>query len=122
MSDIAASSEALEALRSEIAELDALTEPTEEQAARFTEALAEWDTNKAAHDALTERAAKVEAVRAASLLPINAKPSTAPVGVSVASSGALSRVASSSARSASASSVSSWWSSCPRTPTTAASV
>lgn len=71
MSDIAASSDALETLRSEIAELDALTEPTEEQAARFTAALAEWDTKKADHDALVERAEKVDAVRAASLNPRN---------------------------------------------------
>ena len=61
-------------LRSEIAELDALTEPTEEQAARFTAALAEWDTKKSDHDALVERAEKVAAVRAASLNPRNVEP------------------------------------------------
>lgn len=74
MDAIAKSAAALETLRSEIAELDALTEPTEEQAARFTAALTEWDEKKSAHDALVERAAKVEAVRAASLQPNNAQP------------------------------------------------
>ena len=44
MDAIAKSAAALETLRSEIAELDALTEPTEEQAARFTAALTEWAT------------------------------------------------------------------------------
>ena len=76
MHNIEESAAALETLRSEIAELDKLTEPTEEQTTRFAAALTEWDDAKAAHDALTERAAKVEAVRAASLLPINAKPET----------------------------------------------
>lgn len=76
MPTIEESAAALETLRSEIAELDALTEPTDEQTTRFAAALAEWDAAKAAHDALTERAAKVEAVRAASLLPINAQPET----------------------------------------------
>jgi len=71
MDAIAKSAAALETLRSEIAELDALTEPTEEQATRFTAALAEWDDQKAAHDKLVERAAKVEAVRQASLNPRN---------------------------------------------------
>jgi len=74
MDAIAKSAAALETLRSEIAELDALTEPTEEQAARFTAALTEWDEKKSAHDALVERAAKVEAVRAASLQQNNAQP------------------------------------------------
>ena len=74
MDAIAKSAAALETLRSEIAELDKLTEPTEEQAARFTAALAEWDTKKSDHDALVERAEKVAAVRAASLNPRNVEP------------------------------------------------
>lgn len=71
MSDIQASAEALEALRSEIAELDALTDPTDEQTARFADALTEWDTRKADHDALVARAEKVAQIRAAALDPAN---------------------------------------------------
>lgn len=58
----------LETLRSEISELDATEEPTEEQADRFTAALVEWDDKKAEHDRLVERAEKVEAVREASVV------------------------------------------------------
>lgn len=62
----------LEALRSEINELDAIEEPNEEQAERYSAALTEWDEKEAAHKALVERAAKVEAVRSASLeSPVN---------------------------------------------------
>ena len=62
----------LDALRSEIDELDKLTEPTEEQTARFAAALDEWDTIKAEHDGLVARAAKVEAVRSAAIAsPVN---------------------------------------------------
>lgn len=55
----------LETLRSEITELDAVEEPTEEQGARYDAALVEWDEKKAEHDRMVERAAKVEAVRSA---------------------------------------------------------
>jgi HK97 family phage major capsid protein len=56
----------LEALRSEIADLDSTTEPTDEQVSRMDAALAEHDAKKAEFETLSERAAKVEAVRAAS--------------------------------------------------------
>lgn len=64
---IEALAEKVEALRAEITELDAITEPSEEQAARFDVALSEFDTAKAEYDAAVERAAKVEAVRTASV-------------------------------------------------------
>lgn len=57
----------LETMRSEVAELDAVEEPTEEQAERFSALLTEWDSKKAEHDLLAERAAKVNAVRSASI-------------------------------------------------------
>lgn len=57
----------LAALRTEITELDTLTEPTEEQAARFDAAVTEWDAKKSEHDRLSERAAKVDAVRNAAV-------------------------------------------------------
>lgn len=69
--DIQKASEELESLRSEIAELDALEAPTEEQTARFAVALDEWDEKKAAYDAAVARAEKVAAVRDAALDPAN---------------------------------------------------
>lgn len=57
----------LETLRSEIAELDALETPTEEEAARYDAALTEWDEKKAEHDTLVARSERIEAVRSASL-------------------------------------------------------
>ena len=57
----------LEALRTEIAELDAIETPTEEQATRFASALTDWDTKKAEHDGLVARAEKLNAIREASL-------------------------------------------------------
>ena len=69
--DLHEASQELEALRSEIAELDALESPTEEQTARFAVALEEWDTKKAAFDAANARAQKVAAVREAALDPAN---------------------------------------------------
>lgn len=68
----------LETLRSEITELDALETPTEEETTRYDAALTEWDTKKADHDRLSERATKVEAVRSASFEPSNREPGTAP--------------------------------------------
>ena len=62
---------ALDALRSEITELDAVEEPTDEQAARMEAILPEWDTKKAEHDRLVARAEKVEAVRSADIKPTN---------------------------------------------------
>ena len=69
--DLQEASQELEALRSEIADLDALESPTEEQSARFAVALEEWDAKKAAYDAAQARAEKVAAVRAAALEPAN---------------------------------------------------
>jgi HK97 family phage major capsid protein len=53
----------LETLRSEIAELDALDAPTDEQSERFGVALTEWDEKTAEHTTLVERAEKVAKVR-----------------------------------------------------------
>jgi len=67
MQDIVKLQEQVEALRSEIADLDALETPTEEQTARFDAALSEFDAARAAHDKAVERADKVAAVRSAAL-------------------------------------------------------
>jgi len=67
MSKIQELAEKLEGLRSEIVELEAVEEPTEEQVTRMETILPEWDEAKAEHDKLVERAAKVEAVRSAAL-------------------------------------------------------
>lgn len=61
----------LETLRSEIVELDAVEEPTDEQATRYDAVLTEWDEKKSQHDVLAARAAKVDAVRSAALTPAN---------------------------------------------------
>ncbi|MFE1926528.1 phage major capsid protein [Streptomyces asoensis] len=61
--------ESLEAIRTELLELEEVEEPTDEQAARATELLGEFDT---AQEAYTEQLAheeRVEAVRAAALVP-----------------------------------------------------
>lgn len=71
MSKILDLAEQLEALRSEITELEAVEEPTEEQSARMEAILPEWDEKKAEHDRLVERSEKVEAVRSAALNPAN---------------------------------------------------
>ncbi len=57
----------LDALRTELVELEAIEEPTEEQAARSAEILDEWDAKKTAHDQLVERAKRLDAVRNAHL-------------------------------------------------------
>lgn len=59
--------EKLIALRSEIVELEAVEDPTEDQAARMEAVLPEWDEVKAEHDKLVARSEKVEAVRSASI-------------------------------------------------------
>lgn len=65
----------LETLRSEILELEAAEEPTDEQSARMETIFPEYDEKFAAHEKLAERAAKVEAVRAASFAaPANQEP------------------------------------------------
>lgn len=63
--DIEQLAQQVEALRSEIAELDALTNPTDEQTARFDAALTEFDAARAAYDAAVEREAKRAALIAA---------------------------------------------------------
>lgn len=67
MKDLDKLREQIEALRSEIADLDSLESPTDEQTARFDAALAEFDNVKAEYDKAVERAEKVEAVRSAAL-------------------------------------------------------
>ncbi len=61
----------LEAIRAEIVELDSVEEPTDEQAARAAELLADWDAKKAERDAAVEKFDRVEAVRTAALDPRN---------------------------------------------------
>lgn len=73
MDNITKLQEQVEALRSEIADLDALDTPTEEQAARFDAALSEFDEAKAAYDVAAERAAKVEAIRTAAIAAPHAR-------------------------------------------------
>ena len=75
MRDITKLQEQVEALRSEIADLDALENPTDEQTARFDAALAEFDTARAAYEKAVERAQKVEAVRSLALDPATKKES-----------------------------------------------
>ena len=43
MSDLTKMAEELDALRTEIADLDGIEAPTDEQASRFDAALSEWD-------------------------------------------------------------------------------
>lgn len=57
----------LEALRAEVDELANAEELTDEQSARFDEAMGEFETKKAEHDALVARAERVEAIRAATV-------------------------------------------------------
>ena len=56
--DIDALAQQVEALRAEITELDAVTEPTPEQSARFDAALDEFAAARSAHETAVERAAK----------------------------------------------------------------
>lgn len=58
---------AFEAFRSEVAELDALENPTDEQTARFAVAIDEAAAAKAAYEAEVERAEKVDSIRNAAL-------------------------------------------------------
>ncbi|MFC7892688.1 phage major capsid protein [Streptomyces sp. NPDC057381] len=70
--------EQVEAIRSELLELDEVEEPTEEQASRAQELLGEFDT---AQEAYTEQVAheqRVEAVRAASLVEGSQERSSGP--------------------------------------------
>lgn len=54
----------LDALRAEITELDALENPTEEQAARYAECISLWDSKKSAKDDEIARAAKFAEIQA----------------------------------------------------------
>ena len=58
---------AFEALQSEVAELDALENPTDEQTARFAIAIDEAAAAKVAYDQAVERAEKVDAIRSTAL-------------------------------------------------------
>lgn len=69
--DIKALAEKVEALRAEIAELDALEAPTEEQNTRFDAALTEIDEAKAAYDKAVERAERVARAAEIALDPAN---------------------------------------------------
>jgi HK97 family phage major capsid protein len=57
----------LEVIRSELAELEKVDEPTDEQVERAKSLLGDWDTKKAAYDAAVEYDQKIEAVRSAAL-------------------------------------------------------
>lgn len=61
----------LEALRTEMAELDALTEPSEDQAKRYDVALDEWTAKNAEREALVVREEKRAKVREISTEPTN---------------------------------------------------
>jgi len=58
---------AFETLQSEVAELDALDNPTDEQTARFAAAIDEAAAAKVAYEQAVERAEKVDAIRSAAL-------------------------------------------------------
>lgn len=64
----------LEAMRSELVELEAITEPTDDQVTRSNELLADWDAKKADLDARVARAEKVALVRTAALDANNVEP------------------------------------------------
>lgn len=57
----------LDALRAEIAELDSLETPTEEQVARLAEAIGEWDVKKSVKDDLVARQEKMDEINNADL-------------------------------------------------------
>ena len=53
----------LEAVRAEITELDAVENPTDEQAARYGELITQWDDLKVARDDEAARQEKLDAIR-----------------------------------------------------------
>lgn len=65
--NIRALADELDALRTELVELEAVEDPTEDQAARSAAILTEWDDKKDQHDAAAARAAKLDAIRSAQL-------------------------------------------------------
>ncbi len=81
--DVQSLSESLESLRSEIAELDGLESPSDEQTSRFAAALDEFDTLKADYDRAVERAARVAQVREFATDPRNVQPAFAAPAVHV---------------------------------------
>lgn len=66
--------ESLEAIRSELLELEEVEEPTEEQATRAGELLGEFDTAQQAYTEQVEHERRVDAVRAAALVPGSQEP------------------------------------------------
>jgi predicted phage gp36 major capsid-like protein len=61
--------EQIDAIRSELLELEEIEEPTDEQASRATELLGEFDTTQQAYTEQVEHERRVDAVRAAALTP-----------------------------------------------------
>lgn len=61
--------ESLDAIRSELLELEEIEEPTDEQATRATELLTEFDTAQEAYNEQLEHERRVDAVRAAATVP-----------------------------------------------------
>ncbi|WP_435252037.1 phage major capsid protein [Streptomyces tendae] len=61
--------ESLDAIRSELLELEEIEEPTEEQATRAGELLGEFDTAQEAYNEQVEHERRVDAVRAAATVP-----------------------------------------------------
>lgn len=68
----------LEKLRSEIAELKAVEEPTEDQASRMETILSEWDEKEAAHTKAVERAEKIAHIEKVALKELNREAVGAP--------------------------------------------
>jgi HK97 family phage major capsid protein len=67
MHNIDALRDKVEALRSEIADLDAVETPSEEQAARFDAAISEFDSTKVEYDKAVARAEKIDAIRSTAI-------------------------------------------------------
>ena len=65
--DVKALADELDALRSELNDLEAIETPTDEQVARSGKIIDLWDVKKAEHDAAASRAAKLDAIRSAHL-------------------------------------------------------
>lgn len=61
--------EQVEAIRTELLELEEVEEPTDEQASRATELLGEFDTTQQAYTEQLEHERRVDAVRSAALVP-----------------------------------------------------
>lgn len=68
----------LEAVRAEITELDAVENPTDEQAARYGELITQWDDLKVARDDEAARQEKLDAIRNAEIPAVREPAFTAP--------------------------------------------